>query len=120
LKFAEIGKKIDKSFEKTKEKTNKVTKNIKGKVYMYEEKTKLNEIEDQIMDLTQDLVSELIVETENESIAEFQNKEGYRNFIEKLKENNIVENNIYKIRMLQYKKEVTKKRIKRSTNNEEN
>ena len=111
MKFAEIGEKIDKGLEKTQEKTSKVTKNIKNKVYQYEEKTKINEIDKRIDNLANDLKKELVSKIEKENIAEFQNEKGYHEFINKIKDQPVIRNNIYKIRMLQYKKEAAKKKI---------
>ena len=116
MKFADIGKKLDSGLEKTKNKTNKVTSNIKEKVYKYEEKTKLGELENQINDLAQDMTSELLLEIKNEKIAEFQSEDGHDRFLDKIKENNVLQNSIYKIRMLQYKKEAIKRKIDRIEN----
>jgi hypothetical protein len=117
VKFADIGKKIDRGVEKTKENTNKVTENIKNKVYKHEDRVKCREIQDEINNHSLDLLAELLLEIEKKNVSDFQSNEGFEDVIDSLKANTTIKNNIYQIRMLQYKKNVLKEKINKILKN---
>jgi len=119
MKFADIGKKLDEGVQKTKEKTQKVTKTIKDKVYEHEDNVKIKELEERINSFSMDLLSEILSEIETQGIEEYQQDNGYKNLLDNLEENTEAKNLIYKIKMFQYKKEATQKRLDKLTNDKE-